>query len=610
MTETQNNTSFTQQHVDEVLNSLSSHIAIIDARGVIVAINKSWQVFAKVNGLNAPEFGIGINYIEFSEKEEGSYAEYGRRLSRAIKEVLSDNMKYFSMLYPFHSDDEEQWYKVIVTPLKSERITGAVISHRDISDIVWMGEQLQKSEANYKHLFDQASDGIFISNPNLKFIQVNEVACKQVGYTAKELLNMSIPQLFEEDYLSKDPLQIAELTCGQNVIKERIFKRKDGSTLEVEINSKQLQNGNFQSISRDISDRKRNELLLAKKENFIRTILNTDPECIKLISREGICLSINAAGLAMVDAESEEKVIGKLLLGIIFQKHHEEAMEMVHNAFNGISGTFEYEITTFKGRQLWLEGNTVPFRNTDGVIESCLWISRDVSDRVKDRDALQKSHARLKKNFTKIQNIIEKERKEISRELHDELGQKLTALNLDIAWLQKKIEPKLEEERELMGEMLALVDSLMATVQNISKSLRPPVLEHFNLTDAVDWLLSDFQKRSKINCNVKIDVDGENISEELKVTLFRILQESLTNIIRHSNADIVTINLKQVDGQIKLSIQDNGKGITNENINDLNSFGIHGMQERVESISGVFKITGVPGKGTNILTEIPMKARK
>jgi len=455
-------------------------------------------------------------------------------------------------------------------------------------------------------LFEQASDGIFIVQDDLKIFQINEAACNQLGYSHEELLKMYILDLFFPEDLEVFPLQIEELSRGKNVICERNFKRKDGSALVVEINSKKLPNGNFQSISRDISERKQNEIVIAKKENYIRTILNTDPECIKLITKDGVCLSINAAGLAMVDAESEEKVIGKLLLGIIFQKHHEEAMQMVHNAFNGISGTFEYEITSFKGRKLWLEGNTVPFRNTNGEIESCLWISRDVSDRVRDREALQKSHARLKKNFTKIQNIIEKERKEISRELHDELGQKLTALNLDIAWLQKKIEPKLEEERELMGEMLALVDSLMATVQNISKSLRPPVLEHFNLTDAVDWLLSDFRKRSKIKCDAKIDVDGINISEELKVTLFRILQESLTNITRHSDAEIVTIKLTQADGQVRLSIQDNGKGITNDNINDLNSFGIHGMQERVESISGVFKITGVPGKGTSILTEIPI----
>lgn len=161
-----------------------------------------------------------------------------------------------------------------------------------------------------------------------------------------------------------------------------------------------------------------------------------------------------------------------------------------------------------------------------------------------------------------------------------------------------------------MNEMLGLVGSLMSTVQDISKSLRPPILEYFNLTDAVDWLVADFVKRSKVKTKVKIELNNIELNENLKVTVFRILQESLTNIIRHSGADTVLIDLHESGGQIHLSVKDNGKGILWDEVNDLNSFGIHGMQERVESIKGKFIITGVPGKGTKVLTSIPIPVQK
>ncbi|HNQ61811.1 MAG TPA: PAS domain S-box protein [Bacteroidia bacterium] len=608
--ESQKNNSFTREHVDEVLNSLSSHIAIINECGVIVSVNNTWKNYTKINGINEPNFGIGILYTEYSSKAKGISIEYKDRLSNAIKEVLEGKMNHFRMVYPIHAYAEEQWYKVVVTPLKSATINGAVISHRDISDIVRMSEKLQRSEESYQYLFEQASDGIFISDQNLKFLEVNNTASVQLGYSKEELLSMSIPQLFQSDYLYNDPLKISELQMGQHIIKERTFKRKDGTFLDVEINSKQLPNGNFLSISRDLSERRQSEMLLANKENYIRTVLDSDPECIKLLTYQGICLEMNLAGLKIVEAVTADQVIGKQIMNLIDEPFKENAFNVLKKVFAGISGQIEYRLTTFNGVKKWMEANAVPFKNATGEIESCLWISRDITDRVKDREALQKSHTRLKKNFTKIQNIIEKERKEISRELHDELGQKLTALNFDLAWLQKRLSPKEKEEKALMVEMTSLVDSLMFTVQNISKSLRPPLLEYFNLADAVDWLVSDFQKRTKIKCEVSIDVGKSDFTEDLKVTIFRILQESLTNIIRHANAELVKIKLALIDGQIKLLISDDGKGITDDNINDLNSFGIHGMQERVESLNGSFKITGVPGRGTKILTEIPVLNEK
>ena len=590
----------------DVLNSLSSHIAIVDQNGCIIAVNRAWQIFAKTNGLNSENYGIGINYLDISGKSDGPYFKFGKRLNVALKEVIDGNVNYFSMIYPCHLPSEELWFKVVITPLKSKLISGAIISHRDITEKIVAREELQKSETKYRSLFEQASDAIFIADNNFKILHINEAACTQLGYSENELQNMSIPDLFFEADLKKEPIKINELNRGENIINERRFKRKDGSSVDVEINSKKLPNGYFQGICRDLTERKENELLLARKENYINTILNTDPECIKTVSADGICLSMNHGGYEILETKNEDLVVGHNILNVVNEPYRGIGAQLLKNAFAGKSGKMEYQITTFKGNIKWLEANIVPFKSPDGTIESCLWISQDVSDRVKDREALQKSNARLKKNFSKVQDIIEKERKEISRELHDELGQKLTALNLDIAWLQKRLAPQLNEEKELMNEMLNLVDSLMMTVQDISRSLRPQILEQFSLSDAVSWLISDFEKRSKIKCNVHLEVGNINLSEATKVAVFRTLQESLTNISRHSDASKVELEVFENGDQLTLSVTDDGKGISPNEINDLNSLGIHGMQERIEALNGTFKITGLAGKGTNLLGTIPL----
>jgi two-component system sensor histidine kinase UhpB len=593
--------------VRDVINSLSSHIALIDEKGFIIAVNKSWQLFSTINGLKSPNFGIGLNYLNIAEATNGSDAEFGKKISSAIKEVLAGNIKYYSMVYPCHSPLEKQWYKVVVTPFKNDSISGgAVISHRDITENFLIKEELHKSEARYQYLFDHASDGIFLFDENLQIKNVNEAACRQVGYSACELSNMVVNDLFFVEDLKVRPIRIKELSLGENIINERKFRRKDGSFLEVEINSKKLPNGSYQGICRDISERKRNEKLLASKENYIHTILNSDPECIKLISEDGICLSMNPAGLNMLELNNEKMIIGKPILGFICPDHQDVALQLLAKVFRGESATMEYEITTINGKIKWLEAQAVPFRDPEGNIESCLWISRDITERIKDKQALQKAHLRLKKSFTNIQSIIENERKEISRELHDELGQKLTALNLDIAWLSKKFQPDHFEEKAVIVEMKDILSSLLETIQRISKNLRPPILEQLDLEDAIEWLVTDFEKRSKIQCTLNINTDNAGKEESIKVNVFRILQESLTNIMRHSNASKVFISLKEIEGQLNVEVSDNGQGISEAQLKNVNSLGLIGIKERIDSLQGSFIISGIPGKGTKLQAIIPV----
>ncbi len=593
--------------VSAVINSLSPHIALVDDQGIIVAVNEAWKQFARKNEFDLPNYGIGINYIEFGEGIHGEDAGIGKKICKALREIIAGKIKIYSIEYPCHSPTEQRWFKVVVTPLTSHTVKGAVVSHSDISARVLTTNLLKKSEEGYRALVEQASDGIFIAGSNFKILEVNNAACKQLGFSYTELQSMFVSDLFFEDDLEILPLKFDELLRGKNVVTERRFKRKDGTSLEVEINSIRLADGRYQGIARDITERKRAASLLAKKENHLRTILNANPECIKLMSKDCVCLSMNPAGLKIIEVDSEEEIIGQSILELIDEPDRPAFIERTNNSFLDIPGKMEMEITTIKGHRRWVESSFVGLKNADGVVESCLSISSDITDRISTKHALQKSHSRLKKSFANIQTIIENERKEISRELHDECGQKLTALHLDLAWLQKRFYPVQLEEIQLTDEMKLLVDSLMQTVQRISKNLRPPVLEYFNLSDSVKWLIADFEKRSKIKCQFTISVNDDKMYESLKITIFRILQESLTNALRHSFASRIAISISEKDDILNLEVCDNGKGFSTDEINNINSLGLLGMQERVEVLGGSISFTGTIGKGTNLKVSIPYK---
>ncbi|MFA5317038.1 MAG: PAS domain S-box protein [Dehalococcoidales bacterium] len=232
-------------------------------------------------------------------------------------------------------------------------------------------------------------------------------------------------------------------------------------------------------------------------------------------------------------------------------------------------------------------------------------IVTDITEPKQIDDALQKSHEQLRSLTAHLQSVREEERTDIARGVHDELGQALTALKMDLSWLGKRL-PKgqeaLLEKKEVMSELL---DSIIQTVKKISTKLRPGILDDFGLVAAIEWQAEEFQKRSGIKCKVS-SVTEPHLDRDLNTALFRIFQETLTNAARHTSATRVTVNLKDQDGKMIMRIRDNGKGITPEQLSSPSSFGIIGMRERVRALRGEITIRGIPGKGTTVTVTIPL----
>jgi signal transduction histidine kinase len=237
---------------------------------------------------------------------------------------------------------------------------------------------------------------------------------------------------------------------------------------------------------------------------------------------------------------------------------------------------------------------------------------REAQDRAERRHAeeqLRESHQQLRALSVYLQSVREEERTRIAREVHDELGQALTSCKLDVSWIASKLPKELKPLQDKARALTAHIDATIQTVRRISSELRPGVLDHLGLAAALEWQATEFQNRTGIKCDVQTNVQEAMLEQNLSTTLFRIFQETLTNVIRHAGATLVTVQLQQVHGRITLEVSDNGRGISKDEISNTKSMGLLGMRERAALLGGVFKISRVPhGHGTRVVVSLPLRS--
>lgn len=239
--------------------------------------------------------------------------------------------------------------------------------------------------------------------------------------------------------------------------------------------------------------------------------------------------------------------------------------------------------------------------------------SRMLAEQQRAEAALRQSEAALHALAGRLQRIREEERTRIAREVHDVLGQLLTGLTMDMAWLQKRL-PKIADATlqrtmtDKLGEIGELTDSMIQTVQEISSELRPSILDNLGLGPAIQFEAGRFQKRAGIACEVSLPEAASTLEPERATGVFRIFQEILTNVARHAQARRVSIRLAEDAGDLVLEVRDNGKGIPPEQLTGAKSLGVLGMRERAAQLGGRIEFAGEPGKGTTVLLTVPMKS--
>lgn len=421
------------------------------------------------------------------------------------------------------------------------------------------------------------------------------------------------------DYLVK-PVRIEEaiarigmhlkLRSMKKELEEKNFQlQRQQATLEqqVAIRTAELSVKNLRLRS-EIAERKRIEQSLCIREREFRTLAENSPDVIVRFDKECRRIYVNPA------YEKKNGIPGRALLGKTPQEFsvnihpvaalYQERIETVLNT--GIPCEYDLDWHTPEGKRLCYSVYVVPECDENGNIVSALTISRDITERRLTESMLRDNKKQLRALMKQNETAREEERKSIARELHDELGQLLTGLRMRAGLLHPDfINGDTEWLKECSSDIIRIIDRAVAVVRDVVSSLRPGVLD-MGISSALQWLGEQFSKDSGVSCKVFVPKKKLNLDDKTAITLFRVAQESLTNISKHAQATEATVSLKIQGDQIQLSVRDNGKGFDQKKYSKSGSYGLAGMEERVLMIGGRHAILSTPDKGTSICITLPL----
>ncbi|HET9276358.1 MAG TPA: histidine kinase [Gemmatimonadales bacterium] len=313
---------------------------------------------------------------------------------------------------------------------------------------------------------------------------------------------------------------------------------------------------------------------------------------------------VNSAMVAQLRASSAEELLG--MTPAQFFAHDLAAAKARWRGFFDRGRLHnETDERRLDGTRMYVEGDYMVIHDDQGRIAGHFGIQRDVTDRHVSEEELRASREQLRALAARLQQVREEERTGIAREIHDELGQALTGLKLDIAWMRHRL-PRDPEILAQCGSIMERIDGTLRSVRRIATALRPSILDQLGLAAALEWQGQEFGSRTGIEVAMELCPDGPPIPDHLGSSAFRVLQESLTNVARHSGATRVTIRLMQTAEQLTLEVADNGVGIPPDRIAGTASLGLVGMRERAVACRGELRITGVPNAGTTVRLTIPL----
>jgi len=296
-----------------------------------------------------------------------------------------------------------------------------------------------------------------------------------------------------------------------------------------------------------------------------------------------------------------QSVIGSSMLDLVWPDDHPKLEALLRRAAQR-NCRGEIRLQSRKGAPLSVHLSLNPLR-LDNTRAVCL-IASDLSETKRAEQELRASSEQLRSLAAHLLSVREEERTRISREVHDELGQSLTAVKMDLAWLAARLPPRSGQMLKKIGATRQLADSMIQSIRRISTELRPAVLD-LGLADAVEWQVQEFQARSGIQCTVRV-LTREVVASNASTAMFRIFQETLTNVARHAKATRAEVILQKQRDRLVLLIRDNGRGFDQADPSLSKSLGLLGMRERAAILGGRVTISSAPGKGTTVTAWIPL----
>lgn len=363
----------------------------------------------------------------------------------------------------------------------------------------------------------------------------------------------------------------------------------------------------------DITERKATDERLREVNDRLTALVHASPVGIVILDAEGLCRLWNPAA-EKIYGWREEEVLGRPLPTVAPEQSNEHRFlrerVMEDKAFTDL------EVVRYRkdGTPVYTSLSTAPLRDPNGIICGLIGLMVDMTQRKQVELQLSQSRDQLRALMTRLHSAREEEGTRIAREVHDELGQAMTSLKLDLSWVARRLSiPETADSRAQMLERIQgamrQLDGTIQSVRAIATALRPSVLDELGLAAALDWQTRDFEKRTGIRCEWSMPSVPIPIGPDQATAVFRIYQEILTNVVRHAQASTIQIHLDISANWLVLEVSDNGLGIPASALAHTNSLGLLGMRERATQWGGDLSIQGTAGKGTTVTVRLPVLGR-
>jgi PAS domain S-box-containing protein len=485
---------------------------------------------------------------------------------------------------------------------KDDAIVGVVNFFYDLNE----QRQAQRTSGLLAAIVDCSDDAIVSKNLDGTITTWNRSAERLFGYTAGEAIGQHIALIVPPDRRREEVMILERLRRGERVDHfETVRVRKDGTRLDVSLTISPLRDAagcviGASKVARDITEGKRAERALAEQARLLD--LSGDAIFVRDAADRVTYWNKGAWGLY---GYTSEEALGRVTHELLQTKFPEPLESIKKQLHRDDRWTGELVHIKKDGTEVVVVSRWVLDRDTLGNPKSILETNTDITQHKQAERAIKESEF-----SSRLLQLQDQERRRIARELHDGVGQLLAAIGINASRVVREKQNLSPDAARCIEENCKLIENVATDIRTVSYLLHPPLLDEMGLQSALKWYIDGFAERSKIAANVELPVDLGRLPQEYELCLFRIAQECLTNIHRHSGSSTALVRLWRTPAEIKLEVKDEGRGINQEIQSKIASsasvgVGLRGMQERVKQIGGTLTIHS-NGNGTSVLVTLPL----
>ena len=480
---------------------------------------------------------------------------------------------------------------------------------QDITERKDSEEALQDSELMYRTFISDSLQGFAIIQDG-RLVLCNDALCKLSGFSLEEAREMSSSDVFGTIH-PEDRARVAEAMAriaadGIAAPAQAIrLLRKDDETRWVEVLGARTTFHGRSALQISYVDRTEE----MRAEDAYRALIDHAPYGMAILQNGRTIFANNA--LVELSGYSAQELLSFSPEQVVDLVHEDDRARVVSEMSARLAGVSAPQKQTFRflrkgGIVRWVETQSV---RTDHHGAPALQLTyKDVNAEKMSEIQLDAAHQKMRNLATHLLQVREDERMRVAREIHDELGQTLAALKMDLHWLAKRIGGEIGPLRTKVKGTIELGEQAIKTVQRIASDLRPKMLDDLGLVPALGWLCADFSRQTKISCTMEGTIPTGKTGVDAATTLYRIAQEALSNVRLHSHADNAVLRLYASKAEILLHVEDDGVGITDEQSSAPDAYGLIGMRERAQGQGGSLSITGESGFGTILIARIPLSS--